>query len=210
MLLNGRIVNHRASNFVRVANLLPGTHTVEFKIAGRHGVYRMGTSVTAVEGYETNYAVRPLGRSGKVQLRKIGIVPLVPPGVVVPVPLPAPHYPDYEPYEPSRPSPDYDRYDNCRNALTRYDVDRLTGSMRNRSFEDTKVSIAREALRNAGILSEDLKLVLQHFDYESTRLEFAKYAYDFVCDQERFYYVYDAFEFDRNVRALEAYTSRRR
>lgn len=210
MMLNGEVVNHRASNFVRVANLLPGTHTVEFKIAGRHGIYRMGTRVAVAEGYETNYAVRPLGRSGKVQLRRISIVPLVPPRVTVPVPLPTPRYPDYDPYEPSKPPPDYGRYDKCRNALTRYDVDRLTESMRNRSFEDTKGSIAREALRNASILSEDLRLVLQQFDHEGTRLEFAKYAYDYVCDQERFYYVYDAFQFDRSIRELEAYTSRRR
>lgn len=212
MMLNGRIVNPRATNFVRVVNLQPGIHTVEFKIAGRHGIYHMGSRVAVAEGYETNYAVRPVGRSGKVQLRRISVVPLARPRVVVPVPLPAPapRYPEFEPYEPARPSPGYDRYDRCRNALTGYDIDRLKESMRSRGFEDTKLSVAREALRNASILSEDLKHLLQQFNHESTRVEFAKFAYESVCDQERFYYVYDAFKFDSSVRELEEYTRRRR
>ncbi|QCR24068.1 DUF4476 domain-containing protein [Pontibacter sp. SGAir0037] len=211
VMVNGRVVNHKAATFVRVANLRPGIHTVDFKIMGRFGMYRMGAKVAAEEGYETNYALRTTGRSGNVQLRRVSMVPLERPRIVVPVPQPAPvpRYPEYEPYEPTRPLPDYGRNDQCRNLLSRYDIDRLLESMRGRSFESTKQTIAREAIRSGSILSEDLKLVLLQFDHESTRAEFAKFAYDYVCDQERFYYVYDAFKFDSYVRELEEYTSRR-
>ena len=205
MKLNGRPVNRTATNFVRIANLRPGRHTIDVKIMGRYGVYSMGTKLHVTNGYEANYEVLTDGRRGKVWVRLIDEVPLVPPRVVVP--QPRPNYPD-------RRHNDYDRYDrrdnDCRNLLGKYDLDRLTESMRSRDFESTRLTIAREAVRNGSILSEDLRRLLEQFDYETTRVEFAKFAYDYVCDKERFYYIYDIFKFDSSVRELEEYTNRRR
>ncbi|WP_299984111.1 DUF4476 domain-containing protein [uncultured Pontibacter sp.] len=210
MALDGRVINRTASNFVRITHLRPGNHYVEFRIRGRHGIYRTGINVLARAGFETNYAVRVSGR--KVSLRVISEIPLGPPPVVV-VP-PPPRYPDrYEPVPP-RYEPVPPRYEEpagaCRNLLDRYDVDRLIDAMKGRDFESTRLTIAREAVRNGSILSEDLRNVLLAFEFESTRLEFAKFAYDNVCDKERFYYIYDIFKFDHHVRELEEYTSRRR
>ncbi|MCC9165293.1 DUF4476 domain-containing protein [Pontibacter harenae] len=211
--LNGEIVNHRATNFIRIDHLRPGQHYVEFKVMGPRGVYRMGTNITAAVGYERNFGLRVTGRRGRVAINLLSQVPLVPPVVVpdpmpapVPVPLP-PRYPDQGPINPENPY--HNPNDRCRNLLTSYDMDRLIESMKSRSFESTRLSIAREALRNASILSEDLKFLLDQFEYESTRLEYAKFAYDYVCDKERFYYVYDALKFDMSVRELEEYTRRR-
>ncbi|MFD2246633.1 DUF4476 domain-containing protein [Pontibacter ruber] len=202
MKLNGRTVTRAATNFVRIDNLRPGRHLVEVKIMGRYGVYSMGTKVYVNNGYESNYEVLTKGRSGKVWVRLVDEVPL--PRVVVP--YPRPHYPDHHNNYDR-----HDRYDNdCRNLMGKYDLDRLIESMRSRDFESTRLTIAREALRNNSILSEDLRRLLEQFDYESTRVEFAKFAYDYVCDKERFYYIYDIFKFDSSVRELEEYTSRRR
>jgi len=208
--LNGKVVNHTASNFVRIDNLRPGKHTVEVKVRDRYRDYQLATKVYTRQGYETNYGVDVNQRKGNIKLRVLSEVPLLPPPpVVVPprVPYPA------EPYRPVPPRYDNDRYDTrdrCDYLMSRQDVDRLADAMKSRSFESTKLTIAREALRNSSILAEDLKFILQQFDYESTRVEFAKFAYDYVCDRERFYYVYDIFKFDSSVRELEEYTSRRR
>ena len=207
MALDGRLINRPASNFVRVTDLRPGNHYVEFRIRGRHGVYRTGLNVFVRAGYETNYTVRVSGR--KVSLGVISEIPLGRPPVVV-VPPPAPRYPDryddrYQP-EPPRYEPD----NSCRNLLDRHDVDRLIETMKGRDFESTRLTIAREAVRSGSILAEDLRRVLLQLEYESSRLELAKFAYDSVCDKERFYYIYDVFQFDSNVRELEEYTSRRR
>jgi hypothetical protein len=211
MALDGRLVNRTASNFVRITHLRPGNQYVEFHIRGRHGVYRTGINVFARAGYETNYSVRVSGR--KVALRVISAVPLGPPPVAVVPPAPAPRYPDrYEPVPP-RYEPVPPRYEEpasaCRNLLDKYDVDRLLDAMKGRDFESTRLTIAREAVRNGSILSEDLRRVLLAFEFESTRLEFAKFAYENVCDKERFYYIYDVFQLDSNVRELEEYTRRR-
>lgn len=208
--LNGKLVNRTASNFVRIDHLRPGKHYVEVKVRSRYRDYQIGTKLYVRDGFETSYAVDVAERKGKVRLRLLSEVPLLPPPVIVPPRAP---YPPAEPYKPAPPRYDdrYDRRDDrCDYLMNRQDVDRLADAMKSRSFESTRLTIAREALRNSSILAEDLKYILQQFDYESTRVEFAKFAYDYVCDRERFYYVYDVFKFDSSVRELEEYTSRRR
>ncbi len=179
---------------------------------GRGGVHHLATRVALHRGVERNYALHVPNRRGKVRLHLVGERPVLPPPVIVtPAPPLPPRYPDdrNDRYEPVPPR--YDRHnDYCRNLLTQEDVDRLADAMKSRSFESTKLTIAREAVRTGSIVAEDLKFILGQFDYESTRVEFAKFAYDYVCDREHFYYVYDAFEFDSSVRELEEYTSRRR
>ena len=209
--LDDRTVNHSASNFVRIAPVRPGKHYVEVKVRTRQGVYTMGQRIVVPNGVEANYAVRTVGRSGKAYLRLLSEVPLAPP-----VPRPLPRYPDrYDDYdrdhryEPVPPRYD-DRYrGDCRKLMTGHEVDRLIQTMHSRDFESTKLSIARDAVRNGSILAEDLKRVLQQFDYETTRVEFAKYAYDYLCDKQHFYYIYDLFKFDSSVQELERYSGRR-
>lgn len=207
--LNGKLVNHTASNFVRVDHLRPGKHYVEVKVRGRHRDFHLATKVYARQGFETNYGVNVSERKGVLRLRLLSEVPLLPPPPPVVVP---PRVPYPEPYRPVPPRYDDDRHnrDRCDYLMSREDVDRLADAMKSRSFESTKLTIAREALRNSSILAEDLKYILQQFDYESTRVEFAKFAYEYICDRERFYYVYDVFKFDSSVRELEEYTSWRR
>lgn len=207
--LNGHTINHRAATFVSIPNVLPGKNYMEFKVMGRRGVFHMGANLVVHRGVEANYALHVLNsRRGKVRLRFLNELPLMPPPVVVTPAPPLPRYPN-ERYQPAPPRYDRDQ-DYCRNLLTRQDVDHLADAMKGRSFESTKLTIAREAVRNGSILAEDLKFILGQFEYESSRVEFAKFAYDYVCDKERFYYVYDAFKFDSSIRELEDYSSRRR
>ena len=211
--LDGQTVNHTPSTFVRLNNLRPGRHYLEFKVRSRHGVYQLGQRVLVRNGVEANYGVRTLGRSGKAYLRLLREVQVAPPVVVVPVP----RYPDrYEEngryddrYDPTpHRHEDYDG-NACRNMMTAEELDYLVQTLRSRDSESTKMSIAREAVRNGSIAAEDLKRVLQEFEYENNRVEFAKYAYDYLCDREHFYYIYDVFSFDSSVEELERYSSRR-
>ena len=221
--LDGQTINHTPSTFVRLNNLRPGRHYLEFKVRSRHGVYKLGQRVHVRNGVEANYGVRTLGRSGKAYLRLLREVRVAPPVVVVPVP----RYPDrYEEDrrhddrygEPRRDGrydrmpPRYEDYDDnaCRNLMTAEEMDYLVQTMRSRDSESTKMSIAREAVRNGSIAAEDLKRVLQEFEFENARVEFAKYAYDYLCDREHFYYIYDAFSFDSSVEELERYSNGRR
>jgi len=212
--LDGKTINPTPTNYVRVNYLQPGRHYVEVRVKSRHGEYRMGQRVDLPNGVEANYGVRTRGRKAYLRLiRQIRVVP--PPVVVTPAP-PVLRYPDR--YEEPRRDDRYDRvpprdgrYDenSCRNLLTGQELDRLLQTMHSRDFETTKLSVAREAVRNSSILAEDLKRVLQEFEYETNRVEFAKFAFDYLCDREHLYYIYDAFSFDSSVEELERYVSRR-
>ncbi|WP_242921476.1 DUF4476 domain-containing protein [Pontibacter liquoris] len=213
--IDGRTMNRTASNLVRLDNLRPGKHYVQLKVRSRQGVYELGQQVFVAAGVEATYGIRTLGRSGKAYLRLLSERALLPPPVVS-RPVPRPHYPDYrdryddrdnDRYEPAPP-----RYDNdyCRNLMTAQEVDRLRQTIRSRDFESSKLSIARDAVSRGSLLAEDLKRLLQEFDHESTRVEFAKFAYEYVCDKDHFYYIYDLFRFDSSVQELERYSGNRR
>jgi hypothetical protein len=209
--LNGETINPRASNFVRIDHLRPGRHYVEVRVRSRQGVHQVGQRVYVPEGVEANYGVRTKGR--KAYLRLIREVRLMPPPVVV-RPVPPHRYPDrYEDdygREPVPPRYEEDRYGSCRSLLTPQELDRAVEAMRSRDLDNTRLTIAREAVRSGSIMAEDLKRLLQQFEYEHTRVDFAKFAYDYLCDREHFYYIYDLFRHDSSVQELERYSNSQR
>ncbi|WP_266203701.1 DUF4476 domain-containing protein [Pontibacter kalidii] len=220
--VNGRTLNRSFTNYVRLNDVRPGEHYIELRVRSRHGVYKMGQNILVPHGVEANYGVRTLGRSGKAYLKLLSEVPLRP--VIIPAP-PLPRYSDHHRHDEYCGHDRYDdRYDdrykddryrddyyggNCRNLLSGRELERAIDAIRHRDFESTKLSIARDALRGNSIMADNLKRLLQQFDHESTRVEFAKYAYDYLCDREHFYYIYDLFRFDSSVRELEEYARRR-
>jgi hypothetical protein len=50
--------------------------------------------------------------------------------------------------------------------------------------------------------------LMEAFTFESTRVEFAKFAYPMVTDKERFYIVYDAFTFSSSIDELDDFIAR--
>jgi hypothetical protein len=211
--LNGKTINRTATNYVRVNHLQPGRHFVEVRVRSRQGIYKMGQQVFVPHGVEASYGVRTRGRKAYLHLiREVRVSP--PPVVVTPAP-PLPRYPDRrdddrygDRYEPVPPR--YDEGNSCRNLLTAEELDRAIEAMRSRDFESTKLSIARDAVRSGSIMAEDLKRLLQQFEQEHTQVEYAKFAYDYLCDPEHFYYIYDLFRFDSSVQELERYSNSRR
>lgn len=72
-------------------------------------------------------------------------------------------------------------------------------------FEEDRLIIARQAIGNRAISSEQALELAGTFSFESTRLEFAKYAYLKVIDPQRFYIVNDAFSFSSSKRELDEF-----
>ncbi|MBF9221461.1 DUF4476 domain-containing protein [Hymenobacter ruricola] len=88
-------------------------------------------------------------------------------------------------------------------VLPPQDVDAIMQSVKQRPFEASKLSTAKEALAQTSIQADDLKRLLRSFEFEASRVEFAKYAYSHVVDQQNFYHVYDAFDFDASVEEVQ-------
>ena len=83
------------------------------------------------------------------------------------------------------------------------DVDALVQAVQQRPFEASRLSIAKEALRESSLQAADLKRLLRSFDFETSRVELAKYAYAHVADRQNFYRVYEAFDFESSVQEVQ-------
>jgi hypothetical protein len=88
-------------------------------------------------------------------------------------------------------------------TLPSQDVDAIVQSVKQRPFEASKLSTAKEALAQSSIQADDLKRLLRSFEFEASRVEYAKYAYSHVVDPQNFYRVYDAFDFDASVQEVQ-------
>lgn len=97
-----------------------------------------------------------------------------------------------------------------RHLLTSQETEQLLQAVKARSFEDQKVLLAKQALAESDIRSEDLRRLLQGFDFDKGKLELAKYAYPRVADRQNFYRIYELFSFNSSVRELQQFIEQNR
>jgi hypothetical protein len=83
----------------------------------------------------------------------------------------------------------------------------IVGSLRKESFDQTKSQLARQIVSGSRkpFLSAQIKQILDCFDFEPTKLDVAKFAYDYTLDQDKYFLVNDAFSFDNSKRELSRY-----
>lgn len=75
---------------------------------------------------------------------------------------------------------------------------RLKTSIQGASFESTKSNIAKQGMLNNDLSIDQIAEILRLFSFESTKLEIAKYAYNYTCDKNEFYQLANEFTFDSN------------
>ncbi len=81
-------------------------------------------------------------------------------------------------------------------------------SVSSKDFENTKLTIAKQVLQNNCLTAQQVKETMGLFDFETTKLDFAKFAYGHTYDLGNYYVVNDAFEFESSVDDLNKYISR--
>lgn len=108
---------------------------------------------------------------------------------------------------------DYDGYNGmigCHDpVMNDYEFDDLVDAIRRRDFESSKLSVAEQGISRQAVYAKQVRKIMRQFDFESTRLEFAKFAYSRTIDTERYYLVNDAFDFESSVYELNRFIGRR-
>jgi hypothetical protein len=91
----------------------------------------------------------------------------------------------------------------CNNwIMTSNDFQSAKSSIRTKDFEDSKIRVAKQ-IANANCLSSlQVKEIMLLFDFENTRLDFAKMAYGRTFDIDNYYKVHDAFDFESSIDQL--------
>ena len=117
---------------------------------------------------------------------------------------------DYPPPPPTTNTyvmPGYNGPIGCPYPMTPQDFSTAKNTIASKSFEDSKLSIAKQIINSNCLLSGQVKEIMLLFSFEDTRLDFAKYAYGYTYDLGNYYIVNDAFTFESSIDELNQYTN---
>lgn len=103
--------------------------------------------------------------------------------------------------------PGYNGPVGCPWPLSRQDFDGVKNSISSKSFDETKLTIAKQVIASNCLLSGQVKEIMMLFSFEETRLDLAKYAYGYTFDIGNYYKVNDAFSFSSSIDELNSYIS---
>jgi hypothetical protein len=89
--------------------------------------------------------------------------------------------------------------------MSDYDFGLLRESIRSKSFDSTRLQVAKQALDSRRLTSHQVRDLMDLMWFESTKLDLAKFSYHRVVDKERFYLVNDAFSFSSSIDELDQF-----
>ncbi|TSA51809.1 MAG: DUF4476 domain-containing protein [Sphingobacteriales bacterium] len=111
-------------------------------------------------------------------------------------------------YNPNNYTPD-----NCNNnnysygpyAMDESSYCTLKQCIADKWFDSSKSEVAQMAMRNNYFTTQQVAGILNLFDFESAKLEFAKMAYSHVVDQQNYWMANDAFSFSSSISSLQEF-----
>lgn len=101
--------------------------------------------------------------------------------------------------------PGYSGPTGCPWPMSEAEFSQAKNSIKSKSFEDSKLTMAKQIFNHNCLLSSQVRDMINLFDFEATKLEFAKYAYGRTFDIGNYYKVNDAFEFESSISDLNNY-----
>jgi len=82
-------------------------------------------------------------------------------------------------------------------------------SIENKDFSDTQLTLAKQIVSSNCLLSSQIKEIARIFDFEDTKLSFAKFSYRYCYDPENYWQINDVFDFESTVEELNEFISHR-
>ena len=93
----------------------------------------------------------------------------------------------------------------CPIPMSPGEFQNVKNSIQSKSFEDSKNTIARQVISSNCLLTSQVKEIMMLFDFETTKLDFAKFAYGYTYDIGNYYQLNDAFDFESSIDDLNSY-----
>ncbi len=126
---------------------------------------------------------------------------------VIPNFVPAHVNPNYYPYVPFNPTPI--GYQAPHHIMTPSEFNALLNTIDHQNFESTKMVIARQAIKDHDVITTaQVAALMNLMSFESSKLELAKFAYQFTIDRHKYFQLFNEFSFDSSVRSLSDYMDR--
>jgi hypothetical protein len=125
-----------------------------------------------------------------------------------PAPKPAPKpaaAPAPAPRPAPAPAPAPQPVGRCASSMAATSFMKAKENISSNSFEDSKMTVAKQVTKANCMTAEQIKDVMGLFSFEDSKLEYAKYAYDFCFNQGDYYEVNTAFTFESSIEELNQY-----
>lgn len=75
-------------------------------------------------------------------------------------------------------------------------------SVASKDFEDSKLTVARQITGANCLTADQVRRIMNEFDFEDSKLEYAKFAYNRTFDIGNYYMLNDAFDFESSIDEL--------
>lgn len=90
-------------------------------------------------------------------------------------------------------------------TLNNADFREALESIKRKSFSDSKLILAKQITKRNCLTAKQIKTITALFDFESTKLEFAKYAYEYCYNPENYWKINDVFDFESTIEELDKF-----
>jgi len=103
------------------------------------------------------------------------------------------------------PAPAPVRSAGCISAVSSADLASGKKSITSSSFSDTQMKTAKIFTKNNCLSVAQIKEIVGIFSFEASKIEYAKYAYDYCVDKKNYYQLNDAFSFSSSSDELNVF-----
>lgn len=92
-------------------------------------------------------------------------------------------------------------------AMTSPDFSQALSSIEAKTFSESRLTLAKQITKNNCLTAAQILQITNLFDFEDTKLDYAKFAYPFCYNPENYWKVNDAFDFESSIEELDEYIS---
>jgi len=214
--LNGILQNEKPETNIKITSVPALSYKVNI-IFENPKIPGINKTLMFQEGSETSYTIRK-NKKGVYMIRFMKQVPYnqfenspadqdvimfrtVPAGESIEINRQNTYTPHHQHYEMQG----YTGEVGCPYPMSDLDFQDVKKTISSKSFEDSKLSIAKQVTSANCLLSSEVNEIMHLFSFETTRVEFAKFAYRYTYDVGNYYKVNEAFQFEISTTELNKY-----
>lgn len=99
---------------------------------------------------------------------------------------------------------------NCPYEMNYIDFNKMKEAVADNSFEETRLSTAKTATKGSCLSTDQVKQIMELFSFEDSKLEYAKFAYDYTVDKNNFYTLGKVFTYSSSKEDLNNFIEKKR
>lgn len=101
--------------------------------------------------------------------------------------------------------PGYSGAIGCPWPMDESEFSNAQSSVSSKDFEESKLTVAKQITGSNCLTADQVKRIMGEFDFEDSKLEYAKFAYNKTYDIGNYYKLNDAFDFESSIDELNEY-----